>query len=69
MPCVSSERILTNREVCHQKSDASYTNWYTNPPETTVNNEQPYTVEFGLEKRILEQPVTTTNILRLSLNL
>jgi hypothetical protein len=47
----------------------NYTNQYTNPPETTVNKEQPYMEGFRLDKRLLEQPATTANILRLTLNL
>ncbi len=47
----------------------NYTNKYTNPPETTVNNEQPHKGEFGLDKRVFEQPATTANVLRLTLNL
>ena len=48
---------------------SKYTNRYTNPPKTRVNNEQPYTLEFGLDKRILERSATTANTLRLTLNL
>ena len=47
----------------------NYTNKYTNPPETRANNEQPYKEEFALDKRLLEQPATTANILRETLNL
>ncbi len=39
----------------------NYTNKYTNPPETTVNNQQPYTEGFGLDKLICEQRVTAAN--------
>jgi hypothetical protein len=45
------------------------TNQYTNPPEMTVNNEQSYTAEFGLNKWVLAQATTTAKVLRLTLNL
>jgi hypothetical protein len=42
----------------------NYTNEYTNPPETTVSDEQPYIGEFSLDRQILEQPATTANVLK-----
>ena len=43
--CGSSQHTLTNREACYQrlaKTYTSYTDWYTDPPETTVDVEQPH---------------------------
>ena len=39
----------------------TYTNQYTDPPETTVNDEQPHMREFSLDTRVLQQPRTRIN--------